>query len=242
MAIQSLIESAGPLLHVAAGCVAAAAAPLAMVARKGGRWHRLGGRTFFWAMAVVFATGVTMSLANSNVFLLLVSIFSFYLVLSGYRALYLKRPSRAIGGWYRAGPIDRGAAQFMLAASAIMLIWASMQFPSDPRAPALAAFGLIGAVLAWQDIRRLRLGARTPDQWLFEHMVRMLAGVIAMATAVLVVNAPDWPPLLRWLAPTVAGGIGITLWVRHWRRRLAEGTPLAALLQVKIVEPAADQP
>ena len=81
-------------LHILAGFVALVVAPGAMVARKGGRWHRRWGKVYFWAMAAVALTAVVLAIRGSDLFLLLAGVFAFYLAFSGYRVLYRKRPHK----------------------------------------------------------------------------------------------------------------------------------------------------
>ena len=71
--------------HILAGGIAVLGAALAIFSDKGKRLHVLSGRTFFWGMAIIFLTAIPMSIINSNVFLFLVAIFSFYLAYAGMR-------------------------------------------------------------------------------------------------------------------------------------------------------------
>ena len=57
----------------------------AVVSSKGKRVRIITGRTCFWGMAIIFLSAIPMFIAGSNVFLLLVAIFSFYLLYSGIR-------------------------------------------------------------------------------------------------------------------------------------------------------------
>ena len=52
-------------------------------------------------------------------------------------------------------------------------------------------------------------------------MTRMLAAYITTVSAFSAVNFMFLPPVVRWLWPTVIGTIGITIWVRHYRKRFA---------------------
>src|SRR5580698_10293183 len=78
--------------HITCGAVALLIAPLAMITAKGGLWHRRWGKIYFWAMAGVAVTAVGMCWLRSGLFLFLVAIFSFYLALTGYTALWRKKP------------------------------------------------------------------------------------------------------------------------------------------------------
>ena len=77
-------------LHISAGAIAFICAPVALATVKGGRTHRLWGKIYFWAMATVAVTALTLSLALPIFFLAMVAVFSFYSAFAAYRILYLK--------------------------------------------------------------------------------------------------------------------------------------------------------
>ena len=84
-------------IHIVAGMLALGLAPAAMLTVKGGRAHRRWGKIYFWSMAVVAATAVSLGLWRPKIFLALLAVFSFYLAFSAYRALFRKRPAPGQG-------------------------------------------------------------------------------------------------------------------------------------------------
>src|SRR2546430_7876027 len=74
-------------VHIAAGTVSFVMAPVALATAKGGRAHRRWGKVYFWAMAVVAATALVLSLYRPILFLALVAVFSFYNSFAAYRVL-----------------------------------------------------------------------------------------------------------------------------------------------------------
>src|SRR3712207_4797961 len=88
------------VVHIFAGAIALVVAPGAMLTVKGGLWHRRWGWVYFWATTVISATGAVMSILHPSFFLLMVAVFSFYLVFSGYRVLHRKKAGQ------RAAAID----------------------------------------------------------------------------------------------------------------------------------------
>ena len=83
-------------IHAAAGGMALGVAPLAMLVRKGGAWHRRWGKVYFFCMIAVCATAIFMAIVHPrNFWLLLVAVFSFHLVASGYRSRPVARPLRS---------------------------------------------------------------------------------------------------------------------------------------------------
>ena len=222
------------LLHIAAGALSLAAAGVAIAVRKGRRLHRLAGRVYVMAMAIVFASSVWLSLATNNLFLLTVGIFSFYMVLSGYRALYRKQQSASLDQRYRVGVLDKGAAQFTLIACSAMAIYGGVYWHSDPLAPVLVVLGSIGSLMAYFDLKRFRKPPPDPHAWFFTHMTRMLGGTIASVTAFLVTTADMLPPLARWLLPTIIGTVVISIWVTYYKRKFSIGAKPETVAEVRL--------
>ena len=73
------------IIHISAGAIALVCAALAASSEKGKKLHVLSGRTYFWSMVGIFLTAIPMSIINSNIFLFLIAIFSFYLAFAGMR-------------------------------------------------------------------------------------------------------------------------------------------------------------
>jgi uncharacterized membrane protein len=118
--------------HVAAGAAALLIAPMAMRLRKGALAHRLWGRFYFWAMAIVAATAmgvVGYRLATvehpagraAAVFFGLLSVLSFYAAFTGYRSLFRKRPERG----EHATWLDWTASAIALVAGAGFVAWST---------------------------------------------------------------------------------------------------------------------
>lgn len=222
-------------LHMAAGGVAFLAAPVAMAAAKGGLWHRRAGQAYVWGMAGALGAAVPISLLRPNPFLFAVALFSGYLVYSGYRALYRKRPDRGMGP--RAA--DKTVAAFAAAVALAMIGWASTR----PRhngldlAPMLLTFGVIGGGFAARDLwvfARPFDPARDRRRWFFDHLTRMLAASIATYTAVAVVNLTMAPALMRWLLPTAIGTAGIVWVTARYRRLFAGGKKPRDVAKIRI--------
>ena len=71
------------ILHIAAGTLALLSGPLAIAFKHGGKLHRIAGKIFFFAMMVVAASAAVIGIAHKSYFLLIVAVFSAYLVSSG---------------------------------------------------------------------------------------------------------------------------------------------------------------
>ena len=219
-------------MHVLAGTAALVAAPLAAVAKKGARLHRLAGRAFFWAMAVVVASASVIQFVRPNPFLLAIAVLSFYFCFTGYRhaGLLGSPPERSL----RAADLIAAAAMLIacialvaygvLAASGVDLGGWSGASRATGGASNLAvvaiALGILGCTFALIDLVAFKQGAPTPDGWLFTHMGRMLGAWVAALSAFSAVNLQILPPTVRWLWPTVIGTPLITAWIIAYGRRL----------------------
>lgn len=202
------------ILHVAAGGVALLAGLLAILSLKGKKLHLLSGKIYFWAMAAIFFTAIPIAIPKQNIFLLCISVFSFYMAFSGYRFTRLKRitaPPR----------FDQAVAVLAAAAGLGMIGWAGwilmQQF--SPMAVILAVFGAFSAGMALQDLRRFASRENVKGRYIIGHLIRMEGSYIAAITAFLVNNFTHLPPLVIWLTPTLLGTIGITLSARHYRKK-----------------------
>lgn len=197
-------------IHITAGFLALVVGPIAMATRKGGNRHRQAGRSYFWAMVVVIVTALFLAIYDLNIFLLAIAVFSFYATASGYRALYLKKLYQGEGNlfWDRVLAIVTalaGVTMFVLA-----LVYESV----------LALFfGVLIVLSVASDINRLRKKVRKGD-WFFDHITAMLAAYIATVTAFLSTNVTFLPTNVVWMTPTIVGSVGISLTIRHYKKRM----------------------
>jgi len=213
---MATVESVLLGVHIAAGFVALAAGAVALLATKGGRRHRLGGRLYVGAMAVVVGTVVPLlAVAPSQfrVFLTLVAVFSGYFVFSGYRALPRAGGSRRL---------DAAVAALTLCACLALGGWGIARlFRGDGFGAVLTVFGALGIAVAGADLRALR--RRESEMWLVSHLSRMIGGYIATVSAVSAVNLTVLPPVVRWLWPTA---LGVPL-ILYWQAVHGDTGPLA---------------
>jgi hypothetical protein len=203
--------------HIGAGMLALGLAPAAMLTAKGGPAHRRWGKLYFWAMAVVAATALVLSLWRPQLFLTLLAVFSFYLAFTGYRALFQKRPTEGQG----PAAVDWAATLLTLATSATMAVLGFLRpSPTWERMGIVPmVFGALGIVLAGFDLARFARPSPDRHRWWFDHMQGMLGSYIATVSAFSVVNFTSLPNTVRWLWPTVIGVPLVTLWIRSYKAR-----------------------
>jgi hypothetical protein len=221
------------VLHVFFGTVALVVAPAAVVARKGGGWHRRCGFAFVLAMAIVLFSAGFLWQAKGHLFLVPLGAVSGYLVFNGYRNIARHRrrvpdPFEDRVDLLAAGvAVAAGCGVIYLAATAATDLMFSIR-------PALVGIAAIAVCFAMNDV----LGFTAPRMktgWIVGHFAGMIAAYIAAVTAFVVINAHAVPMILRWLVPSLAGGsVIVTYTLRYvelsWPfgpRRGRPGEPVA---------------
>ena len=198
-------------IHIAAGSVALLSAAGALVTQKGGKRHVLAGRVYAIAMTLVFLTAVPLALMGADIFLLLIAVFSFYLVFAGWRF------ARNYGG--KAHGVDWAAVAAIALAGLGMWVYAvALARGGDSQWVTMALFGAIALALGLADARYHRADTTPHAQRIARHLTNMMAGTIATITAVLVVNVSTNPAWIAWVAPTIA----ITPLIVWWNIRVAK--------------------
>lgn len=204
------------LIHIAGGFTALISGFIAAITQKGGPAHRKSGKTYFWGMTTVFVTAITLGMLKENWFLFMVGFFSYYMVVRGYRILYLKK----LGGGQLASPLDWGIATTAILFGAALVTSSLVQGFSSFN-PVPFVFGALSISFAIKDVQLFRKGPSSRQHWLYVHIAGMGGGYIATWTAFLVTNIYFLPPVLVWLAPTVIGSICIGLTIRKYRKQAA---------------------
>jgi hypothetical protein len=199
------------VLHIIGGFTALITGFIASVTAKGGRRHRQSGRIYFWAMTVVFITATVIGVATGKMFLFLTGFFSYYLVVRGYRILYLKK----LGAGQSARWLDWSVAAIALTFGVSLIGWSifgeAQNFAAVP-----FVFAVICLIFSGRDVLLFLKGPKQKNHWLFGHITSMGAGYIATWTAFVVTNVHFLPPVVVWLAPSAAGTVCILLATRKY--------------------------
>jgi hypothetical protein len=209
-------------LHVLCGTVVLVVAPAAMLARKGGRWHRRWGTAFMLTMSGVLFTAGFMWQPQGHIFLLALALISGYLVFHGYRIIARRRRRQD-------DPLDNGvdaAAAALTVASGVWLVAIAATATGDLMrglAPIMAGLGVVAVAFALNDVRGI-LGPRSKIGWLIAHFSAMIAAYISAVTAFVVINAHGVPMEFRWLVPIGIGTLVIAAFSLPYR--LPKGVPL----------------
>lgn len=197
-------------LHIITGSVALLTGLLALVLRKGSVAHKRMGDMFFGAMLLCSGAGLWLALNGGNQFLLVIAVFSLYLTLAGFSALFvLKSPVARILGQLLASVMAFGVVGFVVLASD------AFQNGNVLAGFLLTLFGALAGFLVVQDYRFFRHGRGSV---MSQHIGRMVGAWIAALSAFLVVNQTLQPPVLNWVAPLVIGVPMIVFWIRRFTR------------------------
>ena len=208
-------------LHIAAGTIALFSAAAALATRKGGKTHANAGRVYAIGMTVVFLTAVPLAIFGADVFLLLIAIFSFYLVFAGWRF--------AVNRSGRPQTVDWAAIAILGLTGVGMLAYGiRLLGEGDGQWVTMLVFAVIAIALAAADAVYFRRQTRSRKgggrQRLQRHLTNMLAATIATVTAVMVVNVDMEPVWLPWVLPTIVVVPVIVWWniriVKHGLRPL----------------------
>jgi uncharacterized membrane protein len=225
-------------LHAAAGSVALLVAPLAMMVRKGASWHRRWGKIFFYGMVVVCCTAIFLAVLHPhNFWLALVSVFSFHLVASGYRSLYLKKLHEGL----KPVTLDLWLHGVAALFNGGLLIWGLSHLLMGVKnnlAMVYTVFGLIGMGMVVLHVGKFYRRKHDKREWFFGHISGMLGGYIATLSAFSAVNFGRWfpwmPVWLVWLWPTILGAPLIALWSLYYRKQFAKGVRVREVAEIRI--------
>jgi len=96
------------------------------------------------------------------------------------------------------------------------------------------AFGLIGTLFAWAQIRKFYKNNVDKRQWFYDHIAGFLAGYIAALSAFSVnilidyISMPIW---LAWTWPTLLGTPIIFLWIKYYKKRISAGRKIRDMVK-----------
>jgi hypothetical protein len=201
------------VIHIIGGFTALISGFIASITQKGKSRHRGSGKAYFWGMTAVFITAVALGILKEAWFLFMIGFFSYYLVVRGYRILYLK----GLGRGQKATTLDWAISATALLFGLALIGWSLLAAPKG-FGPVPLVFGLISVILALKDAQLFTKGPKEKSHWLFGHIAGMGGGYIATWTAFLVTNVHFLPPVLVWLAPTLIGSICIGLTIRKYKK------------------------
>jgi uncharacterized membrane protein len=209
-------------VHIITAIVSLITGISAMISHKGGKNHRLAGKIYFWCMFAVFVTAIFMSIYRPVVFLIAVSVLSFYGAFAGYRVLRRKRldvrPTQldwvALGLYGGTGVVLLGQSLWQLTTTAGVEVMNIV----------VLLFGITITHSAWRELHELRTQPTDKNHWWYTHMVQMCSSYIGLSTALMVQLSRGLPPdwlgwaWMAWLLPTLIGTPLVRRWTQRYRQ------------------------
>jgi uncharacterized membrane protein len=219
-------------IHITCGTLALLAGPIAMLNQNGNNLHRKSGKIFFYAMTIVFFTAIYLSVAGNIPFLFLIAIFSYYNIVVGYRALYLKK----LGSGQKPELFDWSITILTTLFHAALLVWGIVVLfiQGDNFGIVASIFGILGGLGNYREYLHYIKGYTTKNGWLYVHISGMLGGYIATLTAFLVNVVTFQPSFVLWLAPTVVIVPYMIYVSQKFRKKFNKGIAAKELVTLKI--------
>ena len=220
------------IIHIIAGGISLVSGPIAMLNQTGNKLHRISGKTFFYAMTVIFVSAIYLSIIHNLLFLFLIAIFSYYNIAVAYRALYLKK----LGKGQKPRILDWSITIITTLFHAALIIWGIKTVFVDGQSFGIVAliFGTIGGLMNLRDYNHFNKGYKEKNGWLFVHISGMIGGYIAAVTAFLVNVVSFQPSFVLWLAPTVLLVPFMIYTMKKFRRKFNKGTSVENIVSLKI--------
>ncbi|HZP43170.1 MAG TPA: hypothetical protein VFD84_16905 [Candidatus Binatia bacterium] len=205
--------------HVVTGTVALVMGAVALVARKGGHWHRHCGRVYVWFMALVCASAVVVAVHDHEPFLLDLALFVFYLAFSGRRSLARRRAApRPRAAW-----VDWLAVATAAGATVGLAGQARAASSADVRVIS-ACFATLSAFVVAADVWEIVGVPPLPRPWWCFHMLKMVGSFIGAVTAVIVVQVPSLPFIVRYVGPPLVLIPLLLAWMAYYWLRFRRPT------------------
>lgn len=202
------------IIHIIAGSIGLLTGTINIIKKKGDKAHKNVGKFFFYSMLINGFAGFIMSLIHRNDFLLIVAVFSIYMVATGQRFLSLKQLIKE----QKPKAIDWILTYTMLVFAFLFITYGSYLLINKVNfGIVLLVFGVVSCLMAIKDIKVYKGNIKEKNYWLLLHIQRMVGSYIAALTAFIVVNNHFLPGIVGWLLPTVIFTPLIVKWTKQYR-------------------------
>ena len=196
-------------VHAFFGGIGLIAGTAIMFSKKGNLLHKKLGKIFSVGMLVssVLSLFICMLPNHHNSFLLMIGIFTIYMILIGNRVVNYKRKE------YK-NFLDKLISGVILVTSIIMIVLTVYQKIFHNNFPILLLiFGILGLFMSYKDFVFYKNEDRH-KKWLISHVGKMVGAYIASVTAFLVAGAGFGNNFYAWILPSIIGTIYIIFWGR----------------------------
>ncbi len=198
-------------IHAGFGGIALLAGLVSMMAKKGLKLHKKSGLVFYYSMLIsaIIAMIVAFLPNHESPFLFAIGIFSLYFILTGKRALKLKRKNPNL-------QTDIWISRIMIITGILMIFLPIIL--SKKINIVLCVFAIVGIIFSIRDLILYKKPDRLKNSWLKLHLGKMIGAYISATTAFVVVNE-FFPSFYGWFIPGIVGGFFITYWIRKLNRK-----------------------
>ena len=217
--------------HIGGGTVGLISGAVALLARKGGKLHRLSGNIFFVSMLVMTGIGAVVAPFIPDRVSSVAGFMSFYLIFSGW--LTVRRRREGVGALELIGFVWAISG----AAAAMVLSWMAAQTPEHTLdgAPqqAFYIFVTVSTIAALSDLKVILRRGVAGAQRVARHVWRMCFGLFVASGSLFLGQAqvfPDWVRQLHVLPYLALAPLPFMLfWMFYVRlSKRYRGRPLAA--------------
>lgn len=206
-------------LHIIVGGLSLLSGAISICSKKGNILHKKSGRIYFWAMTLVFITGIVVASYNFNRFLFLIAFLSYYSVFAGVRALKLKKLHKD----QNAKSID-WVAGIINAVANLVFIGLGVYYAINKGfisggALLSIGFGIGGLLISYVNLEPFVKRPKTAYHWYTAHIGNMMGGYIATVTAffsTMVTRYEFMNPFLAFALPSL---VGVPLLI-YWQKRI----------------------
>jgi len=206
------------VMHIAGGTAGLISGTIAAAVIKGKKAHIFAGKIFSIGMIIAALSALIMSNLpdHHNIFLFAVGGFTFYMVTTGNRIVQLKKNKTVNTSIFNGK--DYFLFLFGTVFGLFLIFIAVKTYWINKNMFALVpiVFGLICLNYARMDFSLLSGKSNVQQQWLYNHITRMMGALIASYTAFLVVNVQIKQQWVFWLLPTLTGSFLIAYFIRKF--------------------------
>ncbi|WP_117879345.1 hypothetical protein [Aureibaculum luteum] len=185
-----------------------------IIVKKGSKPHKVMGKLFSIGMITSSLIIIPISWMpnHKSILLFLIGLFTIYLVISGNQILTFKLKSKKA-----AKPIDKIISGSMLSLSILMILFGAygMMKVNDLNYLLFIFFGGFGLLVTLKDFIFYKNFVKGKNEWLRNHVGKMIGAFIASVTAFLVAGLGIWN-VFAWTLPTIIG----TVYILYWKRKL----------------------
>ena len=205
------------ILHIAGGTIGLICGTTAVAVIKGKKAHLLNGKIYSISMisAAISALIISNLPGHKNIFLFAVGGFTFYMVTTGYRIVWLKRNAGKMEKPFAA--LDYGLSLFGLLFG-MFLVYLSIKsiIGGEMFGIVPGVFGLVCINYARMDYHLFSGNKQVKNVWMLNHITRMMGALIASYTAFLVVNVQINMQWILWLLPAAIGSALISYFIKKF--------------------------